>query len=72
MKDFKLTNLRQLTTEEQMRLNGGNNSICDVTCTCTCTCTCNKDNPNESTKTDSNDLGKKSTYGSKEREAMVK
>lgn len=72
MKDFKLTNLREISTEEQMHLNGGNNASCEVTCHCSCTCKCNNLNPTQSTKSDSNDLGKKSTYGSKEREAMLK
>jgi len=72
MKDFKLTNLRNLSTEEQMRLNGGSNASCEVTCYCSCTCNCNNQNPSQSTDSESKDLGKKSTYGSKERGAMLK
>lgn len=46
MKDFRLTNLRVLSTEEQLRINGGSND--DVTCSCSpCpTCSCGK-NPTE-------------------------
>lgn len=42
MKDFRLTNLRVLSTEEQLRINGGSND--DVTCSCSpCpTCSCGK------------------------------
>lgn len=39
MKDFKLTNLRELSTEEQRYLNGGVNATGCGSCTCTCTCT---------------------------------
>lgn len=72
MESFKLTNLRNLSTEEQLRLNGGGNTSCEVTCYCSCPCNCNNQNPSQSTDNDSKTLGKKSTYGSKEREAMVK
>lgn len=46
MKDFRLTNLRVLSTEEQLRINGGSND--DVTCSCSpCpTCSCGT-NPTE-------------------------
>lgn len=72
MKNYKLNNLRELTTEEQMRLNGGANSLCEVTCNCICTCKCNNQNPDGSTKTDCCDTGKVSVYSQKEKEAMVK
>lgn len=38
-KEFKLTNLRELSTEEQQRLNGGLNTTGCGSCTCTCICT---------------------------------
>ena len=38
-KEFKLTNLRELSTEEQQRLNGGLNTTGCGSCTCTCRCT---------------------------------
>lgn len=38
MKQFKLSNLRELSTEEQLRLNGGANS---EGCSCKCSCSCN-------------------------------
>ena len=51
MKTFSLTNLRELTTEEQMRLNGGYGSPCDSGCSCLCGCSCECDtkNPDAST-----------------------
>ena len=39
MKEFKLSNLRELSTEEQLRLNGGINLTGCGSCTCTCICT---------------------------------
>lgn len=38
MKKFKLSDLRELTTEEQLQLNGGANS---ESCSCSCSCSCN-------------------------------
>lgn len=39
METFKLNNLRELSSEEQMRLNGGSNSPCDsYRCSCQCSC----------------------------------
>lgn len=37
MKEFKLTNLRELSNEEQLNLNGGTNL---EGCTCKCSCNC--------------------------------
>ena len=37
MEQFKLSNLRELSTEEQLRLNGGANS---EGCSCKCSCNC--------------------------------
>lgn len=51
MKTFSLTNLRELTTEEQMRLNGGNGSPCgSCSCRCECSCECDTKNPDASTE----------------------
>ena len=47
MKDFCINNLRELSTEEQMRLNGGSNSN---GCTCSCTCKCEGDTPKATQK----------------------
>lgn len=53
MERFKLTNLRGLSTEEQMNLNGG----IDVQgCTCKCTCTCEDKAPKSSQKSAANDV----------------
>lgn len=38
MKEFKLTNLRELSIEEQQYLNGGINATGCGSCTCTCLC----------------------------------
>ena len=45
MEKFKLSNLRELSTEEQLRLNGGADS--NVSCSaCSCSsCACTKDHP---------------------------
>lgn len=73
MKDFKLTNLRELSTEEQLRINGGiNSSLCDADCgTCSCTCKCNSDNPSKSTGDSFKETAYDSKEGSKQREAMA-
>lgn len=71
MKDFRLTNLRELTTEEQMRLNGGANSgHCNASCSCTCYCKCTSDDPKTPIDNSSYDTGKVYTKAAKEREAM--
>ena len=45
MKNFKLSNLRELSTEEQLRLNGGNGA--NAACSCgTCSCSCTAESPN--------------------------
>lgn len=51
MKTFCLTNLRELSTEEQRRLKGGYGSPCDSGCSCACNCSCECDtkNPDAST-----------------------
>lgn len=47
MEKFKLANLRELSTEEQLRLNGGSDS---TGCTCSCTCKCEGDTPKATQK----------------------
>ena len=73
MKEFKLTNLRQLTTEEQMRLNGGAlPENCSADCTCKCTCTCNDKNPKSSSSKDCSNTGATNVSGAEDRKAMQK
>ena len=73
MKGFKLNNLRQLTIEEQSRLNGGANpGPCEATCNCTCYCKCDDRNPKSPIDSSSYDTGKTNTSGAKQREAMYK
>ena len=74
MKDFRLTNLRELTTEEQMRLNGGAlPENCSADCgTCNCPCTCNKQNPSKETGKSSADTGSTSQSQRKQAQEMQK
>lgn len=49
MENFKLSNLRELSTEEQLRLNGGLGS--NASCSCSgCSCSCTKDSPSATVK----------------------
>lgn len=72
MRDFKLTNLRELSTEEQLRINGGvSSTLCDADCgTCSCTCKCDSEDPSCSNSNSSKDLGSDSKQARKQREAM--
>lgn len=74
MKDFKLTNLRQLTTEEQMHLNGGAlPENCSADCgTCNCYCKCDNQNPSKSIGESSADTGSKSQTQRKQAQEMQK
>lgn len=59
MTDFKLTNLRELSTEEQLRINGGNDSAgCKAQCSCSCTCSCDDGDPSFSVKKESTQVNK--------------
>ena len=72
MKKFRLTNLRDLTSEEQVMLNGGSMSqLCDHDCgECSCTCKCNG-STSESNADSSADTGALAKDAAKERQAMV-
>lgn len=48
METFKLNNLRELSTEEQLNLKGGSGSPCDSGCSCACGCSCECDDLNPS------------------------
>lgn len=56
MKQFKLTNLRELSTEEQLCLNGGVNS---TGCNCNVSCKCSDDAPSKDVNDASKAVGKK-------------
>ena len=44
MENFKLSNLRELSTEEQLRLNGGYGT--NASCSCgSCSCNCTEKSP---------------------------
>lgn len=48
MEQFKLTNLRKLSTEEQIQLNGGN---APMSASCSkCTCSCEKEGSDDNVK----------------------
>ncbi len=72
MKDFKLNNLRQLTTEEQLNLNGGAFSDnCNVDCgTCNCPCRCDNKNPEKSVGNDFSKTGSNSQTQRKQAQAL--
>lgn len=53
MKNHKLNNLRELSTEEQLHLTGGLNS---TGCSCKCTCNCEGDTPKATQKSATNDV----------------
>ena len=59
METFRLTNLRELSTEEQLRINGGMDSTgCKADCgACTCPCKCNSKNPSKSVGESNADSG---------------
>lgn len=66
--EFKLTNLRKLSTEEQRTLNGGYNpSGCDLD-KCTCSCLCIGEVPSQKDGDDSAASG----FASQQRELMRK
>ncbi len=56
MKNYKLNNLRELSTEEQMRLNGGNDS---TACSCSCSCSCEKEGSDSNVKDAKNEVTQK-------------
>lgn len=59
METFRLTNLRELSTEEQLRINGGNDSTgCKSQCSCSCTCSCEDGEPSFSIKKESAQVNK--------------
>lgn len=60
MEQFKLTNLRELSTEEQVKLNGGTNS---TGCNCNVTCRCSDDSPKSTVNDDAKAIGKKLSEG---------
>lgn len=72
MDNFKLTNLRELSTEEQIRLNGGcNPATCSGDCSgCSCTCECRGQDQSNSTENSFQKTGSTSLSGRKQREAM--
>ena len=72
MKKVNLLNLRELSSEEQLALNGGT-ALCDIDgCGCSCPCKCNKDNPSRTVGNEFSETGMNATYARKEREAMSK
>jgi hypothetical protein len=74
MESFKLNNLRNLSTEEQMRLKGGSMpENCSANCgTCSCYCKCDNQNPSKSVGESSADSGSKSQSQRKQAQEMQK
>lgn len=56
MENFKLTNLRELSTEEQLQLNGG---VYSTGCNCNVTCKCEDDTPKSTVNDNAKSVGKK-------------
>ena len=48
MENFKLSNLRELSTEEQLRLNGGFGSEASCSCSGCPTCSCKEESNHDS------------------------
>lgn len=73
MKRIKLTNLRELSVEEQKQLSGGIGGICDSDCgTCVCTCKCTEYSPSKSTGEDFAATGASSQLARKQQQAMTR
>lgn len=70
MNKVNLLNLRELSSEEQLALNGGT-AICDIDgCGCSCPCKCTKDDPSKSTGNEFCDTGMNAWYTKKEADAI--
>lgn len=71
-KSFRLTNLRELSSEEQMCLNGGSGSPCDSGCKCACGCSCECDTkaPDASMTGSSKDRALQANYNTNNRELL--
>lgn len=73
MNDFKLTNLRELSTKEQNKINGGFSPLnCSSDCgECSCICKCDSRSTTNSISNSSSATGAKSKSGRKQRESMI-
>lgn len=68
--DFYLLNLRELSSAEQLALNGGS-ALCDIDkCECDCPCKCDKYDPSQTSGKESSKAGARSTYARKQKEAI--
>lgn len=72
MSEFKLNNLRELSTEEQFSLQGGwkGNPCLEAECGCSCTCECSDRAPDYSYKRESAQLALNMINQRKVTEAM--
>lgn len=72
MKNYKLTNFRKLSTEEQIHLNGGTSpASCSADCgTCDCTCKCTSQDPSKSVGNEFAKSGYNSKSQRKQAQAM--
>lgn len=74
MASFQLTNLRELSVEEQKQLCGGaSGNKCEIdSCSCSYTCKCTREDPSKSVGEQLSETGSYSVMSRKEREAMSK
>ena len=74
MASFQLTNLRELSVEEQKRLCGGaSGNKCEIdSCSCSCSCRCTREDPSKSVGEQFSETGAQRQMESKQREAMYK
>lgn len=74
MASFQLTNLRELSAEEQKQLCGGaSGNKCEIdSCSCSCSCKCTREDPSKSVGEQISETGSYNVMGRKQREAMSK
>ncbi len=69
---FKLTNLRELSEEQQKQLSGGSSGNgCDIDhCVCRCSCVCKNGTPTQSSNKEFTASNSVQAYGAQQRKAM--
>ena len=74
MASFQLTNLRELSAEEQKQLCGGaSGNKCEIdSCSCSCSCKCTREDQSKSVGEQISETGSYDVMGRKQRAAMSK